>query len=117
MLPKSLKLDLRSDKSFFFNCKKKHSRYFSLFYKKNNELGLKIAIIVPKKLVNLATKRNKIKRIFSSSINLILEDKNIKLELFKKSLDLALVVNKGGLEIQKVKLAEIIKGSLIEIEI
>ena len=35
MLSKQSKFDLRNDRTFFLNCKKKHSPYFSFFYTEN----------------------------------------------------------------------------------
>ncbi len=111
MLSKQFKLDLRSDKNFFFNCKKKHLQEFSVFYKKNAKKGLKISIIVPKKTVKLATDRNRIKRIFYLVIeNLPDEVKNI-------NADVAIVVNKSNIKEKDVNLVKTIEGSLVEITV
>jgi ribonuclease P protein component len=111
MLPRQMKLDLRSKKDFFKTCKKKHSQFFSFFYKKNNQEGLKVSVIVPKKLLNLATKRIEVKRKVNNCLGkLSLEQKN-------KNIDLALVVNKKMIDLEQNRLLKIIESSLIEITV
>ncbi|NCO11913.1 MAG: ribonuclease P protein component [Candidatus Pacebacteria bacterium CG_4_10_14_3_um_filter_34_15] len=111
MLSKQFKLDLRSDKNFFYNCKKKHLQEFSVFYKKHTKDGLKIAIIVPKKTVKLATDRNRIKRIFYSVIEKLPE--GIK----NKNINVVIVVNKADIKEKDLNLIKTIEGSLVEITV
>ena len=111
MLLKQMKLDLRSKKDFFSSCRKKHSQFFSFFYKKNNNEGLKVSVIVPKKILKLATKRIKVKRKICTSLEkLPREQKN-------KNIDLALVVNKRSIKLDVDELVKIIESSLIEITV
>jgi len=111
MLSKQFKFNLRNDVNFFLNCKKKHLQEFSVFYKKNIGEGLKIAIIVPKRTVKLATDRNRTKRIFYSVIEKL--SSNIK----NKNLNVVIVVNKGNIRNKDLNLVKIIEGSLVEITV
>ena len=117
MLSKHLKLDLRSEKKFFSSCKKKHSQYFSFFYRKNEEEGLKIAVIIPKKTVKLATERNKIKRKIYSIINEVIKNSKNPKKIIEKNINIAIVVNKKSVKEEVSNLVKIIEGNLIEIRV
>ena len=117
MLPKHLKLDLRSEKNFFSSCKKNHSQYFSFFYRKNEGKGLRVVVIIPKKTVRLATERNKVKRKIYSIINEVIKNSKNPKEITEKNINLAIVVNRKSVKEKAVNLVEIIKGNLIEIKV
>lgn len=72
MLSSSKKLILRDKADFFNQAEKKHSKYFSLFYKKAE--SCKGVFIIPKKSVGLASHRNKHKRRLYNIFEQIYED-------------------------------------------
>ena len=109
MLPKQSKFNLRNDKNFFSDCKKKHFQYLSFFYKTNEGSGLRVSVIIPKKNIKLATLRNQIKRKIYSYI-----EKNTS-KLMSKNLDLVIVLNKKNIEITDSDLKKAIEGNLNEI--
>jgi len=104
-----MKLDLRSKKDFFSSCKRKHSPYLGFFYKKNSKEGLKVSIIVPKKIVKLATKRIKVKR----KIYLAIE--SLSSSLLNRNINLALVVNKKAVELSTSEFTKIINSKLLDL--
>lgn len=110
MLSKQQKLDLRNTKNFFLDCKKKNTPLFSLFYQKNNERGLKIAVIVPKKTIKLASQRNDLKRFFYS----LCEDLSETVK--NKNLNLVIIINRNPPESKKKQLSSLLESSLIEIK-
>lgn len=109
MLSKQLKLDLRSKKDFFSSCNRKHSQFFSFFYKKNNNEGLKVSVIVPKKILKLATKRIEVKRKVYASLALLISEQK------EKSIDLALVVNKKAINLEVSELKKRIEEKLLKL--
>jgi len=72
MLSKRKKLLLREKKNFFIQAKKIRLDFLHFFYLKDGQ-G-QFIVIVPKKIVKQAVKRNKIKRIFYFYINSFLKE-------------------------------------------
>lgn len=67
MLPKHFKLKLREQPDFFTKAERFFSKFFTVFYQKNQQ-QLKVAVVVPKKVAKLATSRNKLKRQISAAL-------------------------------------------------
>ena len=62
-MPSSIqKLPIRVEKSFFYQARKIRSPFFLLYWQKNPDQVVRLAITVPKKSVALSSQRNKIKR-------------------------------------------------------
>ena len=76
MLAKRNRLNLRKCEDFFNKSRKKTGLFFRFYYLNDTLKKTKrFAVIIPKKVVNKATQRNKLKRIIYQLIN-----KSIKLE-------------------------------------
>lgn len=109
MLNKQFKLDLRKENDFFLNCKKVHTPYFSFFYLPSN--NFQATVIVSKKVVLLATKRNEIKRKFRNALKFLLND------LIKFKIKLAIIVHPRGTKLSKSEIAEQIIKNVQKIRI
>lgn len=68
MLPKKLKLKLRAEPDFFQNAERYFAKSFTVFYKKNPEGKLRLAVVVPKKVSLKAVERNRMKRLVSAAV-------------------------------------------------
>ena len=86
MIPRIYKLKLREIINFFQDSKRYYSKYFLVFYRRQNSSQSRMVVVVPKKSVKLRVGRSKIKR----------QVYNLSLPLIKKvpGVDLVLVVNK-----------------------
>lgn len=73
MLPKQYSFKLRQERGFFDKAQKVFSRYFTLFYIPAERFGF--VVVVPKKHVSLATKRNALKRKIAACLHSVLPDK------------------------------------------
>jgi len=66
-----------------------NNQYFNLRYEKNESEGLRVAVVIGKKIDKRATVRNKLKRIFKNAIKENLKEKTVNYGLvffLKKSL-------------------------------
>lgn len=72
MLPKQYSFKLRRQRGFFDKAQRVFSRYFTLFYVPAQTFG--VVVVIPKKVVKLATGRNKLKRKIESYILEIMPD-------------------------------------------
>lgn len=72
MLPKQYSFKLRRQRGFFDKAQRVFSRYFTLFVVPAEKFGF--VVVVPKKVVRLATGRNALKRKFESFLLEILPD-------------------------------------------
>ncbi len=88
MLLKVSRLKLRQQKDFFTSANKIYSPLFTLFIKKNTD-NFRTAIIVPKKAIKLASKRNKVKRQIQNMIN------ERYFSLKNKKISVVIVINKN----------------------
>ena len=66
---------------FFLNARRLYGSFLTLFYLKNKDNNLKLAIVVPKKLVPHAVLRNKYKRLIKKNVLPYLSNTN-SLNLF-----------------------------------
>lgn len=115
MLPKHFKLDLREKRDFFSLCKKKFSKDFSFFYQVNENEGLKITVVIPKKIVKLATKRNWERRRIFTALEEIIKNSVRAKEIKESNLNLVIVLKKSIKEQNLENLVENIERNLIEI--
>ncbi len=82
MIPKKYKLQLRKIPGFFANCDRYFSRYFLVFYQKNNGQDTQVTIIVPKKIIKLRVNRTKMKRqLYKLSLPFVQNSKGVSLVL------------------------------------
>jgi ribonuclease P protein component len=91
MIPQQYKLRLRAQKDFFEHAQKLRARNFSVFYQENQH-GLQLTVLVPKRVIALATERNRIKRRIYQELQ-----KNI-VTLEKMTLSLVLVLQQKIVE-------------------
>lgn len=99
MLPKQYSFNLRRERGFFDKAQKVFSRYFTLFYIPSESFGM--TIVVPKKRVSLATKRNALKRKIAATAQVVIAEKNGSAASFFVCLvakSAAMDANKGDLE-------------------
>jgi len=68
MLPTSVRLPLREEQDIFKNASRKKTKYVVVYYRENNKTSTRFAVVVPKKVATLATKRNYIKRFVEGVI-------------------------------------------------
>lgn len=115
MLPKHFKLDLRKKRDFFSLCKKKFSKDFSFFYQVNENEGLKIAVVIPKKIVKLATKRNWERRRIFSVLEEIIKNSVSAKKIKESNLNLVIVLKNSTKDQDLENLAKNIERNLIEI--
>lgn len=81
MLPKQHSFKLRQQRGFFYKAERYFSHYFTLFYVPAE--ALKTVVVIPKKVVRLATGRNKLRReIESYLLETIPEVKNTSASFF-----------------------------------
>lgn len=109
MLKKQFRLQLREETNFFLHCKKKHTPYFSLFYKQSP--SFQATVIVSKKVCSLATRRNAVKRKFRSALQELLKD----LEVLK--IKVVIVVHEKGSELSVSEIVQQIKHNVQKIRI
>lgn len=64
MLPKQYSFKLRQQRGFFDKAQRVFSRYFTLFFVPSDRFG--VVVVIPKKVVTLATGRNALKRKIES---------------------------------------------------
>ncbi len=109
MLSKIFRLNLREQKEFFSKCSKLHTPYFSFFYLKSEEF--QTTVIVPKKVCNLATERNAVKRIYRAALQLILP------KIKNRKLQLVIVVHNSGTKTSVSELSEQLQKNVQKIRI
>lgn len=111
MLPRKNRLNLRQHPDFFNQASRYYAHLFTVFYrfsdqlneaeqvKENLDKNLVAAVVVPKKAVKLATKRNRLRRVLAGALlELINSDSFTDLKKLKTNkLELA-VVGKKELE-------------------
>ncbi len=85
MLKKSNRLNLRKSGDFFLNARKYQGRSFLFYY----QLGSgKFALVIPKKVVAKAVKRNRLKRVLKNKLEFLLNRQRYNLNgvfILKKS--------------------------------
>lgn len=109
MLTKQFRFNLREETDFFDKCKKVHSPYFSFFYKPSE--NFQVTIIVSKKVLKLATKRNSTKRIYRQAIQSNLDN------LIKFKIKLVIVVHTQGTMLSVSEIAQQIEKNVQKIRI
>src|SRR5471030_609609 len=97
MLPLKHRLMLRHFPDFFVHSKKVHSPLYTIFYLTQDELLSRGAVIVPKKVIALATQRNKLKRQVLATLYPLLQS--------KENLSIAILVKRKLARVDLIKLS------------
>jgi len=123
MLPRKNRLNLRQHPDFFNQASRYYAHLFTVFYRfsdqlneaeqveenldKNLDKNLVAAVVVPKKAVKLATKRNRLRRVLSGALlELINSDSFTDLKKLKTNkLEMAVV---GKKELEQADYAQIL---------
>ena len=109
MLSKIFRLNLREQEDFFLRCSKKHTPYFSLFYLNSDQF--QTTVIVSKKVCNLATHRNAVKRKFRAALQ------NILPEIKTTGLKIVIVVHEKGTHLTVSQLAQQLQKNVQKIKL
>ena len=67
MLPKKHRLTLRKERFFFKQVERCSSTTFLFLFKKNNK-KVRFAVVIPKKILSLSTRRNALKRRYRATL-------------------------------------------------